>query len=253
MTPTSSRFGAILAGTALLLAGCDIALLRVTNPEAADLTATCGDVTFDSVEADPSGFPPVAEISDHVDLAALGMEAWMFREHEWFIAHERRSTVVLFGVARNTPEQGSAYAFASLHRDGDRWDPRSWGQCRITVSARGWGHAAFVLDPATAPDPAADRILISAWENNCASGQAPQGREVRPVVLDADDEAVWIVVLVEPVRGGATCPGNPAFPLEVPVDGPLGDRTVYDASTSPALARPWPPTGSSVSSQGRDE
>jgi hypothetical protein len=249
----------LVAGTALLwLAGCADPSGRhqVVSPNAPstdDLVATCGDVKFDTIPADPSSFPPVADIASHVDLPALRMEAGMFREYDWFIARESRRTVVLFGVPPEPPELGPPYASAALRRDGDRWEPRSWGQCRVEVSAPGWGSASFVLDPARAPDPSADRILVSAWENACASGQAPDGRKVRAVLLDADQEAVSIVVLVEPVRGGADCPGNPSFPLEVELDGPLGERTVYDASVDPSLVRPWPPTDRSLESHGMDE
>jgi hypothetical protein len=248
----------LAAGAALLwLAGCadPNGGLQVGSPNAPttdDLVATCGDVRFDSIPVDPSSFPPVADIAAHVDLPALGMEAWMFREYDWFIARESRRTVVLFGVPPEPPEHGPPYADATLRRDGDRWEPRSWGQCRVAVSAPGWGNANFVLDPAGPPDPSADRILVFAWENACANGQAPDGREVRALLLDADQESVSIVVLVEPVRGGADCPGNPSFPLEVGLDGPLGERTVYDASVDPPLVRPWPPTDSSLESNGMD-
>jgi hypothetical protein len=253
------RAAGVLAG-AMLAAGCAAPdgppddAGAPGDPEApGELVASCGSVRFDTVPADFSRFPPVEDIAAHVDLAALGMEASMFEEYAWFIADESPSSVVLFGIPPRPPREGPPYASAELRRDGDRWQPRSWGQCRIAVSAPGWGNAHFVLDPEREPDPDSPRVHVLAWENGCASGQAPDGREVRAVPLHADEHRVSVVILVEPVSGAAACPGNPAFPLEIVLDGPLGDRTVYDAATDPALARPWPPTPASLGSDGRQE
>ncbi|WP_165367499.1 hypothetical protein, partial [Phytoactinopolyspora endophytica] len=131
-------------------------------------------------------------------------------------------------------------------RDDGSWVPDSWGQCRVSVNAPGWGNARFVLDPDVEPDPEVSSVAVQAWEMECASGQAPDGRGVRPVVLSEDEATVTVVVLVEPVTGGADCPSNPSFPLEIDLASPLGDRTILDASVDPALERPWPPTESSL-------
>lgn len=219
-----------------------------------DLVASCGQVEFDSIPADPLAFPPLGEVRDHVDLDAIRPEHEMFEVHDWYVAAETGDTRVLFGVRHEPPPPTAPpYAYATVEREGERWVPDAWGQCRVTVEAPGWGNARFVLEPAAAPDPSATSVRVQAWEVGCASGEPPRDREVRPVVLDADDRSVSVVILVEPVTGGATCPSNPPFPVEITLDRPLADRSVYDAGVDPALVRPWPPTESSLSSEGREE
>jgi hypothetical protein len=120
------------------------------------------------------------------------------------------------------------------------------------VEAPGYGNARFVLDPDVEPTADDTTLSLLIMEMNCASGEPPIGREIRPVVT-SDDTSVSIVVLVEPVEGGADCPSNPWYPVEVELDEPLGDRAVFDASVVPALERPWPPTASSQSSLGLEE
>ena len=52
---------------------------------------------------------------------------------------------------------------------------------------------------------------------------------------------------------GAECPGNPSFPFEVDLGEPVGDRIILDASVDPPFVRPWPPTETSLDSQGLEE
>jgi hypothetical protein len=219
---------------------------------AEDLVASCGQVQFDSVPADPSSLPPLGEpAQSELDLEGLGVEADFFDVHDWSVVAETGDTLRLLGVP-HTPADESYYGYATFAREGERWVPENWGGCRITLAAPGWGNAHFVLDPDSAPDPAAASIAVRAWEVECASGQTPEGREVRPVVLSEDGDTVSIVILVEPVTGGANCQSNPSFPLEIALDEPLGDRAVHDASVDPPLPRPWPPSESSLSSEGRE-
>lgn len=162
----------------------------------------------------------------------------------------------MFGVpdpAAAEPSTGNPfYADATFGRENDRWVPQSWGQCRIEVNSADWGNAAFGLDPDVEPDPASSTISVVAWERACASGRAPEGRGVQAVVMDADEQTVAVVILVEPVHGDAECPGNPSFSFEVDLGEPLGERTVLDASVDPPFERPWPPTQTSLDSDGLD-
>jgi hypothetical protein len=107
------------------------------------------------------------------------------------------------------------------------------------LDAEGWGNASFVIDPKDHPDPGADRVTVMATERACAGGEAPVDRDVRAVILDEDERSVWVVILVEPPRGFSTCQGNPAFPFEVDLGAPLGDRRILDASVYPP-ERVWP-------------
>ena len=136
---------------------------------------------------------------------------------------------------------GADPPYASLRieqRDGG-WVPVGWGQCRIELGAEGWGNARFVIDPKTRPDAGADRISILATEVACAGGQPPEDRDVRAVILDENEQAVSIVILVEPTNGSTDCQGNPAFPFEVDLGSPLGDREILDASVYPPEPQ-WP-------------
>lgn len=218
----------------------------------ADLVASCGGIAFDGVPADPAAFPPLGDdAAARLNLTGLGVEAEFFDRYDWAVASETGDTLHLFGVPQERVDGAPPYAHAEFAADGERWVPEGWGQCRITVATPGWGNARFVLDPDVEPDPDATGVPVLAWEVGCASGRTPEGREVRPVVLSQDSDTVSIVILVEPA-GGADCQSNPSFPLEITLDAPLGDRSIYDASVEPALARPWPPTESSLSSEGRD-
>jgi hypothetical protein len=62
---------------------------------------------------------------------------------------------------------------------------------------------------------------------------------VQAVILEENERAVSIVILVEPTEGATSCQGNPAFPLEVELASPLGDREILDASVSPPEPQ-WP-------------
>lgn len=76
-------------------------------------------------------------------------------------------------------------------------------------------------------------LAILLVERACASGQAPVGRVLPPVIL-MDAESVTIVIGVRSAPGGQRCPSNPAFALRVDLPEPLGDRRLLDGSTLPA-------------------
>lgn len=217
------------------------------------MMVSCGAVQLDGTPVDPSSFPPLGDREDEIDLTSIQGEHEIFETHDWYVAEESGDELALLGVPHDPDPDAAHYAYATLAREGDSWVPSQWGGCRVSVEAEGWGNARFVLEPDVEPDPESATLPLQAWEVECANGEPPEGREVRPVVLNENDETVSIVVLVEPVTGGANCPSNPAFTVDVELDQPLGDRTVLDASMDPALERPWPPTESSLSSMGRDQ
>jgi hypothetical protein len=228
-----------LVALMLLTAAC--AGGTIGEPAEPGLFASCGGARFSELPPDTSSFAPFASWSE-VDLANLGGEAPFFEEfvdrYTWFVTDESASTRVLFGEPTE-PGGDPPYAYADLELRDGQWAPRGWGQCRIELEADGWGNARFTLDPAVRPDPRSSTLSVLATEMACAGGEAPHGREVRAIVLDETDEAVSIVILVEP-RGG-DCPSNPAFEFQVDLGSPLGDRTILDASVYPPLEREWPP------------
>lgn len=247
------RLATALCAVLVAAAGCGTEPTPKAAAQApADLRAACGEVTFDSIPADPAAFPPWDEAVDPIDRTRIEPEGGFFDVHDWYVASRTESELSLFGVPHEPLVEDPRFAYAGLIKDGGTWVLRGWAHCRIEISAPGWGNAAFVLDPAVEPDPATTAISVLTWEKACASGRTPEGRQVRPVVLAADESSVSIVVLVEPVTGGADCPSNPSFPLEIELGSALGDRTVLDAGVQPAHERPWPPTRSSLSSAGLD-
>jgi hypothetical protein len=217
-----------------------------TSGESSEPTvfASCGGIRFPDLPPDTSRFIPFASWSE-VDLANLGGEASFFEEfvdlYTWFLTDQSANARVLFGEPNEPGAGDPPYAYAALELRDGRWAPRGWGQCRIELEADGWGNARFRLDPAVRPDPHSRSVSVLATEMACAGGQAPQGREVRAVVLDETDEVVSIVILVEAPTGGQTCPGNPSFEFQVDLGSPLGDRTILDASVYPPLKREWSP------------
>ncbi|HET6663273.1 MAG TPA: hypothetical protein VFG94_03410 [Acidimicrobiales bacterium] len=228
-----------MAGRVAIVVGCAVAAVLAgcggdddpgdaSAPNTDELVASCGGVTFDSVPADPSAFPPLAaEDEAAIDLARIRGEEGFFTEYTWLVAKRSDTELSLFGEALQA-DLDPPYGSAHFRRDGDQWVPDGWGQCRIEVTAPGWGTAVFQVPGR--PDPAATVITLDATENACASGRLPEGRAVRAIVTSTTDDSVSILVLVEPPTGDQDCQGNPSFAVEVELPEPLGDRTVVDAS-----------------------
>ena len=253
----SRRTLTVLLGLTLALAACaDPGADVGDDPNAPELKASCGAVQFD----DPSAPLPSTPLNEDAEAAIASVyevaegEAQFFEEYEWYIAESDGDRLVLFGDAiGEQPEGAPPYADASFVKEGDNWKPQGWGQCRIDVSAEGFGNAHWVLDPdKPAPTASSTELSILINERACANGEAPEGRQIVTQVLEADDR-LMITVLVEPVSGNATCPSNPWHPMTVELEKPLGDRALYDGSTVPALERTWPPSKSSLEWFGSQE
>ena len=211
------------------------------GPSPAELTASCGGSAFDQLPPDTSALTPFTSF-DELDLSQVGGEAPFFKEfasnYNWFVTQEGDDWRQLFGQPtghRSDPP----YASLRIEKSDGGWAPVGWGQCRIEVDAEGWGNARFVIDPKARPDPETDQISVLATENACAGGRAPEDRQVKPVILSEDAHTISIVILVEPTHGATACPGNPAFPIEVELGSPLGDREILDASVYPPEQQ-WP-------------
>jgi hypothetical protein len=211
------------------------------------LETRCGNVVLPG--------PAVAPIDAEGEAALAQIPAWAPREgfvddYDWFYASRSAGRLVLFGTARAAPPPGEPeYAEATFTRENGAWKPWGWGECRLDVAAPGYGPASWVLD--AKPDAASTQLQVLINERACASGQPPEGREIRPVIDPADD-AVTITVLVEPVSGGADCPGNPWHPVTVDLGELLGERTLYDGSAVPPIERGWPPSQTSLDSFGQE-
>lgn len=171
--------------------------------------------------------------------------------YAWTLAHETPTELVLFGRAREQLDPSEArYADMSFERDdnGD-WRLAGVGQCRLEIEAPGFGNATWILDEE--PTEANTNLAVRIVERECANGEPPVGRAILPVVIP-DDDRITIVVFVKPIQGDANCPGNPWHPLTIDLGEELGDRLLYDGWQVPSMLRTWPPTPTSIDSQGRE-
>lgn len=235
---------ALAAATALSACGTE------RGPE---LSARCG-----AVELPISGQPilPDQPLNEDARAALASVEAvapgeaGFFDRYRWTIAEESSDSLTIFGSSIIAPPDAPRYADASFSKVDGEWRPEGWGQCRIEVEAEGYGDAHWILDRDLAPDPGSTTLEIEIMEQDCANGEAPVGREILPVIIEAED-AASITIFVEPVEGGAACPSNPWHPMLVTLEAPLGDRTLFDGASVPPIERSWPPTPSSIDSGGR--
>lgn len=178
---------------------------------------------------------------------AVGAEGQFFLGPEWFIAERTDESLTLFRDSGTDPDTGEPrYSYALFDRKDNGWDPSGWGGCNIETTADGWGTADWVLvNDGTGPAaPSGTTLSVLIQERDCASGLAPIGREILPVIVRTTDR-VTITVLVEPVTGGATttrtCPINPWHPFTITLDGPVDGLLLYNGRTVPA-ALVWPPS-----------
>ena len=94
--------------------------------------------------------------------------------------------------------------------------------------------ATWWLDPASLPiDPGATVLKGFVVERACASGQSPEGRILAPDV-DYGAEALTITFSIAPLPGGQDCPGNQPFGVVFELVEPVGERPIFDGSTTPA-------------------
>ena len=208
-----------------------------------DLRVHCGTVELPF--EDPMVLPDEPlddEVRAILEAASrpAAIEFEQFAGYEWSIAEWSDDVLVLFG--RLTGEGFSSYADARLELRDGVWTLSQWGGCHLEVSAPGYGNARWILDPDSEPDPASPTLAIQINEQACASGQAPVGREVLPVVIEeADRVTITVLVANQTTTSTLTCQGNPWFPVVVELDAPWNGRALFDASMIPAEERTWPP------------
>ncbi len=119
---------------------------------------------------------------------------------------------------------------------GSAWTVSGWSfgcDPRVAIPD-GLGRVEITFDPQFGPPEADDTtIALLVTERDCASGQEMGDRLLGPQVIETDTEVI-VAFAATPVVGGATCQGNPATPVTVELDRPLGDRIVIDGMEDPA-------------------
>ncbi|MCZ7532792.1 MAG: hypothetical protein M5U23_05220 [Acidimicrobiia bacterium] len=175
---------------------------------------------------------PDADVAQAIADAevSLGLEGAFFGEFEFFVAEQTAGSVVLFGTG--TTDGAPNYAYATLELRNGKWAPSSWGGCQIETTAEGWGTADWILDPAVELDSASSQLAVLIQERECASGQAPNGREIVPVVVRSADR-ITITVFVERVQGDANCPSNPWHPITINLDEDPSGLPLYNGRPIP--------------------
>jgi len=183
-------------------------------------------------------------------LVALGSptEEEYFAGYDWSVAEGGAARMILFGRPLGPEADRGVFGYANLAVGGDGWALEGWGGCRPQVYAAGYGPATAVLDPEVEPATSLPELNLWIVEQTCASGQAPTGREIVPVVVE-DESQVTVTIVVEPVGGDADCPDNPWVPLTVDLDAPLGERAVFDGGTVPPVRLAWPPNPDTLAEQ----
>lgn len=208
-----------------------------------ELAAACGPVPFEWPNIDVDAFEPFeGDISEFVDdEARLEFEASFGADASirWSVVEETGTALLLFARPETVAVGEPQYGYAEFAEVDGAWRARGWGGCRIEVTAPGYGVATFVLDPEYPPDSSAQVLHVLATERECASGQAPVGREALSIAVETSDR-IEITILVEAPTGDQACPSNPAFPLMVELNEPLGDRQIWDAALRPMEQRTLP-------------
>lgn len=89
-----------------------------------------------------------------------------------------------------------------------------------------------ILQLADTPDSAATSLEVLVTEGACASGRSAEGR-IELLQLIETDEQVRLHVGVRPLDGPQDCPSNPATPVTVELESPVGDRAIMNAGLVP--------------------
>jgi hypothetical protein len=238
-----------------LIVGCGTGDPGVVASETTPaLQVQCGAVDVpitEPLELPDKPLDTSAQTALHEGESVMNQAGDLFDVYDWFLAGQTEERLVLFGRYQGqVPPFVAPYAYATFYREEGAWGlPYASGTCYLTVSAPGYGGASWVTDSDSRPDPESSELSIAIAERSCANGEPPEGRQIVPVVFP-DSDRVTITVLVEPLSSGATCPGNPWYPIVVGLGEPLGDRSLYDGGAVPSLERVWPPTQASLDTQG---
>lgn len=183
--------------------------------------------------------PPVAELN-HPGVDAFadytddldGWQAVVVEDERLTAIRQLDRPDVLDGVVRDHErlEVTRLEEPAPPETDEDGWMASSSGPCALQADLGGLGSASVHLD-GEAFDAAASQLRLLVVEQACASGEDASGRVA--VEVDADDDQIRLLVGVEPPGGDQTCPSNPATPVTVDLDEPVGDRRVVDVARYP--------------------
>ncbi len=195
-----------------------------------ELAAACGSAVFSAYPVDlvsAEQLDLLARSAFDQLLASQGGENLAHRD--WFIAEEDSDGFILFGSPKDSNYPYGQIVFESK---GNKLEPVKWGSCNLQIELDGYGPAETQLDPSYGLSPDSSELGILMTERACANGGALNGRDVINKVVETED-SVLIVSMIETSQGFSSCPGNQPVSWLVPLDAPIGDRTVFDAGNLP--------------------
>jgi hypothetical protein len=96
----------------------------------------------------------------------------------------------------------------------------------------GVGRASWGLPAEEEIGPTTTGFTALVTERACASGRSAEGRIIGPDITYTAQSAI-ITFQVLGLDGAQECPSNPATPVQVTLDEPLGDRQLLDGDSSP--------------------
>lgn len=212
-------------------------LPQVLHAGPGDPLATCGGTDVFHITALEG--PDVAnEIGPEFDRLREVIERYDGQEPETPLTSNWRLLVRSENRALFLADSARGPNYVRLERDLGGWNFRGSGDCQLhMVLGAGVGSAQWWVDPRR-PAPTADStsLEILLRERACASGSYATGRIVPPLVVYAAD-SITITMGVREI--GGTCPGSPATPAVVMLEGQIGDRVLLDGyHIPPQPARP---------------
>lgn len=194
----------------------------------ADTPVTCGGLQFEL--GDLQQLIPSADVDPGLravlDEWLSNPEGEFWPQDGWSLLYERDGRASFIHVSN----EGMPFIGAEMGPNGWIWaGAGGGGMCDVRLMLPpGVGEVGWELDPdAAAPDATATEIRVLVTERGCAGGQEMGDRLLGPQVVETDG-AVRIAfgAIVQP--GAHTCPGNPATPVVVELDAPLGNRRIRD-------------------------
>lgn len=201
-----------------------------------DTPAECGGLQFDV--GDLAAPTPVADVEPGLravlDDSLAGPEGEFMPQDGWSLLTENAEQATFVHVG----DGGVSYIGAEMGSNGWIWaGSGGFEACDVRVALPdGLGLVEWVLDPADpAPDATSTDLHVLVTERGCAGGQEMGERLLGPQVV-VTDVAVRIAFAAISQSGAQTCPGNPATPVTVTLDAPLGDREVRDGLVIGPLA-----------------
>lgn len=194
---------------------------------------------------DPDDVAVVKTAKTAIDSAMFGMGAEMFVDpEEWSVVRRTETQLALMRpiemddeaveYARRAEGLWVDHEIVELRRSGTAWTFSNSGSCELRVQLDdGLQNAGIALNPAHPLDPASDVIHLLVQDWACTSGRGAEGR-IAMVRLEQREASVGLLIGLTPLDVGVgTCIGTVPVAIEVPLDAPLGDRTILDLAAAP--------------------